>query len=107
MTKKLIRDRLASDTTGVVQDREEYIDLLKELVLGNLVDLLQLPPSKERDPLYLAMAEFDEAYQTLRTQLLTASTEVATIARHTAQHNVAKELAETKGGFFNGITEES
>jgi len=107
MTKRLIRDRLASDTTGVVESREEYLELLKDLTLGNLVDLVQLKESKDRTELYLKIAEFDEAYHTLRTQLLTATTETATIARHTAQHQVAKELAETQGGFFNGITEES
>lgn len=100
---KLLRDKLATEKSNTVQDRKQYIECLKDDVTEALEVLLETSGRKERDQMYVAMANFDELYQTLRGQLLTAKTEVATVARHAQQHKVAKTLAEEQGGYFNGV----
>ena len=96
---KLIRDKVGTEPT--VDSRQHYIDVLREDSQELLAELCKAKPSNGEE-FYELIADFDELYQCLKTQLLTTGSEVGTKARHLKQYEVSKKRAEELGGYFNG-----
>lgn len=98
----LIRDR---EQGVVVEDKEEYVEALLETLVERVTVVVENRKEKDKQRLYEALSDAHELYNVLVTQCLQATTELATKARYEKAHRVAKERAETLGGYFNGNKE--
>tara|TARA_R110000851_G_scaffold24971_2_gene72161 strand:- start:770 stop:1093 length:324 start_codon:yes stop_codon:yes gene_type:complete len=104
VSRSLVRDKLEGD--GVVENNDEYKELLFKGIIERYQELYLLPSGKSKARAYELMADILELSGCINNQYLVAKSEVATIARHTAGMKKAKELAEEDGGFFNGVVAE-
>ena len=103
-TRRLVRDRL--EGTDVVESNAEYKELLFKGLMERYKELYLIPSGKHKARAYELIGDIVELSNCINNQYLVAKTEVATISRHTACMKRAKEMAETEGGFFNGIVVE-
>ena len=104
--KKLVRDKLESEHTSIVESNAEYKELLFKGLMERYKELYLIPNGKHKARAYELIADIVELTGCINNQYLGAKSEVATISRHTASMKKAKELAEQKGGFFNGVVVE-
>ena len=100
-TRRLIRDRL--EGTDIVDSNAEYKELLFGGIIERYQELYLIPNGKHKKRAYELIGDIVELSNCINNQYLMAKTEVATISRHTACMKRAKEMAETEGGFFNGV----
>jgi Skp family chaperone for outer membrane proteins len=97
---RLLRDREQGE---VVKDKEEYLEALLDTLQDRLEVMSYQRTKKDKTALYEALSDAHELYNTLVTQCLQATTELATKARYEKAQKVAKTRAETLGGYFNGV----
>lgn len=101
--KELVRDKL--DAHGVVSTRTEYKELASRS-LKNKIDQLAKLDMKSKEEVYGLLSDIMELTNCLANQYLTASTELASVSRHTAFQKTNKAKAEDEGGYFNGQYQE-
>ena len=98
---RLRRDKEQGQT---VENKEVYVEALLDTLQDRLEVIAYNRTQKDKEALYEALSDAHELYNTLITQCLQATTELATKARYEKAQAVAKKRAEDLGGYFNGVT---
>lgn len=97
---ELLRDK---EQGTEVKDKQEFRKLLLNTLVSRIDTMALQFDNKDKTELYEALSDAHELYNVFVTQCLQATTELATKARYDKAGNIAKERAETLGGYFNGV----